>query len=104
MLVIVGDIYEKFKALFVEEAQRLKLGYGLDETTDHGSLLHCRRTGKGIGWVEGRSYPKVHHGARRTTPDARHWQRDFFMGPTILENMHPEMTAAKKEAFGAVAD
>ena len=29
--------------------------------------------------------------------------KGFFMGPTILENMHPDMSAAKEEAFGAVA-
>lgn len=29
--------------------------------------------------------------------------RGFFMGPTILENIHPDMEVAKEEAFGAVA-
>ncbi len=27
----------------------------------------------------------------------------FFMGPTIIENVHPDMEVAREEAFGAVA-
>ena len=29
--------------------------------------------------------------------------KGFFMGPTIIENVHPDMEIAKEEAFGAVA-
>ena len=101
-VVIVGDIYEKFKALFVAEAQRLKLGYGLDETTGMGPYCTAAGRDKVIAWVEG----ALSEGAtmvldgRLARPSLA---KGFFMGPTILENMHPDMTAAKEEAFGAVA-
>jgi malonate-semialdehyde dehydrogenase (acetylating) / methylmalonate-semialdehyde dehydrogenase len=29
--------------------------------------------------------------------------KGFFMGPTIIENVHPDMEIAREEAFGAVA-
>jgi len=101
-VVVVGDIYDKFKTLFVEEAKRMKLGYGLDETTDMGPYCTAAGRDKVMGWVEG----ALSEGAAmvldgRLLPSSL--AKGFFMGPTILENMHPDMGAAKTEAFGAVA-
>ena len=100
-LVVVGDIYDKFKALFVEEAKRMKLGYGLDELTTMGPYCTAAGRQKVVGWVEG----ALSEGASMVLDgriEARSLREGFFMGPTILENLHPEMSCAKNEAFGAV--
>ncbi len=101
-IVVVGDIYEKFKTLFVAEAKRMKLGYGLDESTAMGPYCTAAGREKVMAWVEG----ALSEGASMVLDgriQARSMPQGFFMGPTILENMHPDMSAAKKEAFGAVA-
>ncbi|SPF48640.1 NAD-dependent aldehyde dehydrogenase [Syntrophobacter sp. SbD1] len=101
-IVIIGDIYDKFKTFLVAEAQRLKLGYGLDETTGMGPYCTAAGRDKVISWVEGalsEGAAMVHDG-RQIPPSLA---KGFFMGPTILENMNFDMSAAKKEAFGAVA-
>jgi malonate-semialdehyde dehydrogenase (acetylating)/methylmalonate-semialdehyde dehydrogenase len=101
-VVVVGDKYERFKSLFVEEAKRMTLGYGLDETTGMGPYCTAGGRDKVSAWVDG----ALSEGASmvldgRILPDSL--KAGFFMGPTILENMNPDMYAAKNEAFGAVA-
>ncbi len=101
-VVVVGDIYDEFKAEFVAEAQRMKLGYGLDESTTMGPYCSAAGRDKVAAWVDGalsEGATMVHDG-RAMAPDLAN---GFFMGPTILENLHPDMTAAREEAFGAVA-
>jgi malonate-semialdehyde dehydrogenase (acetylating)/methylmalonate-semialdehyde dehydrogenase len=34
---------------------------------------------------------------------AKELSQGFFMGPTVIENVHPDMETAREEAFGAVA-
>jgi malonate-semialdehyde dehydrogenase (acetylating)/methylmalonate-semialdehyde dehydrogenase len=101
-VVVIGDHYDAFKAAFVEEAKRMKLGYGLDETTTMGPYCSGSGRDKVAAWVD----DALSEGATmvldgRVVPSDL--SKGFFMGPTILENLHPDMTVAKEEAFGAVA-
>jgi malonate-semialdehyde dehydrogenase (acetylating)/methylmalonate-semialdehyde dehydrogenase len=101
-VVVVGDIYDKFKERFVAEAAGMKLGYGLDESTAMGPYCSGSGRDKVAAWVEkalGEGATIVHDG--RALP--KDITKGFFMGPTILENMNPDMATAKEEAFGAVA-
>ena len=101
-VVVVGDIYDQFKQRFAEDARSMKLGYGLDESVAMGP--YSSRTGrdKVATWVErclAEGATMVQDG-RILTPDL---DNGYFMGPTILENLTPDMEMAKEEAFGAVA-
>ncbi|MEW6263226.1 MAG: aldehyde dehydrogenase family protein [Thermodesulfobacteriota bacterium] len=101
-VVVIGDIYLEFKELFTAEARRMKLGYGLDTATDMGP--YCTRSGrdKVAAWVDralAEGATMVHDG--RVPPAGL--SKGYFMGPTILENLNPDMNVAKVEAFGAVA-
>ncbi|MFZ7126663.1 MAG: aldehyde dehydrogenase family protein [Desulfobacterales bacterium] len=101
-VVVVGDIYDAFKERFVAESGRMKLGYGLDESTVMGPYCTAAGRDKVAAWVE----KALSEGARMVR-DGRVLPADipngFFMGPTILENLHPDMEVAREEAFGAVA-
>lgn len=101
-VVVIGDIYDEFKEKFVAEAKRMKLGYGLDETTTMGPYCTAGYRDSVAGWVDkalSEGAEMVHDG--RVLPSEL--SNGFFMGPTIVENVHPDMDAAKEEAFGAVA-
>jgi malonate-semialdehyde dehydrogenase (acetylating)/methylmalonate-semialdehyde dehydrogenase len=100
-IVVVGDVYEAFKARFVQEAAGMKLGYGLDESAAMGPYCTAAGRDKVSAWIEkalSEGATMVHDG--RTV---RGFSRGYFLGPTIIENVHPDMEIAKKEAFGAVA-
>ena len=101
-VMVVGAVYDEFKQRFAEEAKRMRLGYGLDESTDMGPYCTAAGRDKVAAWVDrglAEGATMVHDG-RILAPGQ---SKGFFMGPTIIENVRPEMEIAKEEAFGAVA-
>jgi len=101
-VMVVGNVYDEFKQRFVVESQRMKLGYGLDESTDMGPYCTAAGREKVAAWVE-RGLAEgatIAHDGRLLAPGL---PKGFFMGPTIIENVRPDMEIAKEEAFGAVA-
>lgn len=102
-VVVVGDIYDEVKAKFTAAAAAMKLGYGLDEETDMGPLATQAGKEKVLRWIE----RALAEGAKMVL-DGRiakveEYPNGYFLGPTILEEVHVDMATAKEEAFGPVA-
>ena len=51
-VMVVGDIYDEFKQRFADGAKAMKLGYGLDESTDMGPYCTAAGRDKVAAWVE----------------------------------------------------
>ena len=101
-VMVVGEIYDEFKQNLVDMAKSMKLGYGLDQSTDMGPYCTAAGRDKVAAWVDrglAAGATMVHDG--RIAPGQG--SKGFFMGPTIIENVNPSMDIAKEEAFGAVA-
>ncbi len=103
-VVIVGDVYNEVKSKFVEASSNMKLGYGLDEETELGPLTTQMGKEKVVRWIE----KGLAEGAKMVldgrTVTLKDYPNGYFLGPTILENVHPDMNIAKEEAFGPVAN
>ncbi len=101
-VVVVGDIYDEFKERFAAEARSMRLGYGLDDSVAMGPYCTAAGRDKVGSWVERAEAEgaRVVHDGRIVSPELK---AGFFMGPTILENVNPDMRMAKEEAFGAVS-
>lgn len=100
-LVVIGDIYEKIRDKFVDSASKLRLGYGLDEDVDMGPVVSRSAMNRIHGYIE----KGVEEGARLIL-DGRNPDVDYpgyFIGPTVFEDVTPDMTIAKEEIFGPVA-
>ena len=102
VLVAVGDVYEPLKQKFVDAASSLKVGYGLDETAQMGPLVSKRHMERVLGYIE----KGVQEGAKLIL-DGRNIKVDgysdgYFVGPTVFDEVTPEMTIAKEEIFGPV--
>jgi malonate-semialdehyde dehydrogenase (acetylating)/methylmalonate-semialdehyde dehydrogenase len=98
----VGDIYEPFKALLVEEAAKIKVGDGLDQSVQMGPVVSKKSLDRITGYIE----KGVEEGADLLL-DGRGIQVEgypngYFVGPTIFDNVKPDMTIAKEEIFGPV--
>jgi malonate-semialdehyde dehydrogenase (acetylating) / methylmalonate-semialdehyde dehydrogenase len=101
-VMVVGGIYDDFKQKLVDMARSVKLGYGLDQSTEMGPYCTAAGRDKVAAWVErglAAGATMVHDGRIGQHQGAK----GFFMGPTIIENVDPDMEIAKEEAFGAVA-
>jgi len=102
-LVAVGNIYDEVKRKFVEASKQLQLGYGLDESVDMGPVVTKDAKKRILGYIE----KGVEEGAKLLL-DGRNvvvpeYPNGYFIGPTIFDEVTPEMTIARDEIFGPVA-
>ncbi len=102
-VIVVGDIYDELKAKFKEAAAAMKLGYGLDESTELGPMASPGGKEKVVRWID----RALAEGAKMVldgrNPKVEGCPNGFFLGPTILEDVDIDMATAKEEAFGPVS-
>jgi malonate-semialdehyde dehydrogenase (acetylating)/methylmalonate-semialdehyde dehydrogenase len=105
-IVIVGDdqMYNKFRNAFVNSANQIKIGYGLDETVEMGPMASKRYKESVIKWIEtglSEGASIILDGRDARVPE---YPDGFYIGPTVLEGVAPDMKIAKEEIFGPVAN
>lgn len=93
------DRYAELRAAFVNAAQALIVGNGLDPATEMGPLANARRLQGMTALVDdARS-----HGATVLTGGERIGRHGFFYAPTVLEEPGPQARIMQEEPFGPVA-
>jgi phenylacetaldehyde dehydrogenase len=81
-----------------EIAKSIKIGSGMDPTTQMGPLVSEEQLRRVTGYLEaGRS-----DGATAVTGGGRHGQEGYFVEPTVITNTRPEMSIVREEIFGPV--
>ncbi len=103
-LLFTGKAYDEVKEKFIAASASMKLGYGLDEATQLGPLVSARGKQKVIDFIEAglKEGAKVVNEGR--DPKVAGCEKGFFLGPTILDDVHPDMHVAREEAFGPLAN
>ena len=100
VVVTVGDAHEQLMRPLIEATRALRVGDGLDESTDVGPVVSRRARDRIAGWIE----RAVADGAKLAT-DGRDPGGDAngaFIGPTILDEVDPSAEIAREEVFGPV--
>jgi malonate-semialdehyde dehydrogenase (acetylating) / methylmalonate-semialdehyde dehydrogenase len=102
VLVPVGDIAEELKEKFVAAVKDIKVGNGLDEQTFMGPVISSAHKERVLGFIE----KGIQEGAELVL-DGRNFEVEgypngFFIGPTIFDNVKPDMAIASQEIFGPV--
>lgn len=102
-VVIISNRYDEFKEAFVANAKAMKLGYGLDESVTMGPYTTPSGRDKVTTWIDKglAEGAKIVLDGRTMLPDD--YPKGYFLGPTILEDVHIDMKICREEAFGAVA-
>jgi malonate-semialdehyde dehydrogenase (acetylating) / methylmalonate-semialdehyde dehydrogenase len=99
VLVPVGNAAGPLLDLLVKRTKELAVGDGSQAGTEMGPLVtsdHCKK-------VEGYVEKGVAEGATPLVDGReRKQQGGFFLGPTIFDNVTPDMTIAREEIFGPV--
>jgi len=103
VLVPVGDAYEKVVPRFIEEASRLRLGYGLDEDVDMGPMTTRKGLERVLRYIE----IGIEEGAKLSLDGrgrkSEKYPRGYFIGANVFEEVTPDMKIAREEIFGPVA-
>lgn len=97
--VAVGDVGGSLLEHLAEAARAMKVGPGDEEGVLVGPLIRAEHRRRVMDHIERGAL----EGAR-VIVDGRSWveRPGFFLGPTILDRVSPEMAAAREEIFGPV--
>jgi malonate-semialdehyde dehydrogenase (acetylating)/methylmalonate-semialdehyde dehydrogenase len=103
VLVTFPENHDDVLSRFTEAARRLKVGYGLEPAVDMGPLIRREHLERVRSYVD----LGISEGAKLVL-DGRNirverYDNGFFMGPTIFDQVEPDMRIAKEEIFGPVA-
>src|SRR5277367_3701234 len=101
-IIVQKGVYRQFIDKFVERAQRLRVGNGLDETTDMGPAINETQLLGDLKYVEiGKGEgAKLKTGGNRL--DKGDYANGYFMEPTVFVDVDPRMRIAQEEIFGPV--
>jgi malonate-semialdehyde dehydrogenase (acetylating)/methylmalonate-semialdehyde dehydrogenase len=100
VLVAVGDAADPLVDAIKERLPKVKVGDGLDPSSEMGPLVTREHRDKVASYLEsGREQgAKVLADGRETVPDGD----GFFLGVSLLDEVTPEMDAYRDEIFGPV--
>ena len=79
-------------------ASKIRVGPGLEPTTDMGPLVSQEQLNRVCGYLES-GYSE---GAKATVGGKRHGDRGYFVEPTVLVNTNEKMKVVREEIFGPV--
>ena len=103
VLLAVGDVYEPIKEKLVEAASKIKVGYGLDESSAMGPVISKKHKERVLSYID----QGVKEGAKPIL-DGRDvsvegYPDGHFIGPCIFDEVKPDMVIGQEEIFGPVA-
>jgi len=95
------SVYQRFVTGFAERARSLRIGHGLEESTQMGPLINQRR----LDAIETIVADAEKRGARIECGGGRpsNQKKGFFFEPTVLSNVPDEALALAEENFGPIA-
>jgi aldehyde dehydrogenase (NAD+) len=101
-LFVAAPVRDRFISLLVERARRLRVGHGLDPTTQVAPLVHHRHRDNVSEHVE----RAIAEGGRLLTgggtPAGRSFEKGAYYLPTIIDGLPNSAEACQEEIFGPV--
>jgi len=102
VVVTVGDAHQQLVGPLVEATKALTVGDGIDERSDVGPVISCDARDRIARWVA----KGLDAGATLLVDGRELGDRlnpaGAFLGPTILDDVTPDMEIAQEEVFGPV--
>jgi acyl-CoA reductase-like NAD-dependent aldehyde dehydrogenase len=101
-IIVQKGIYSDFIERYVERAKALKVGNGLDETTEMGPAINENQLKTDLSYVDiGKAEgARLKCGGNRL--DKGEYQNGYFMEPTVFVDVDRKMRIAQEEIFGPV--
>ena len=101
-LIVHEKVHDTFVQRLCDRADKLRLGPGLDETTEVGPLINedaRKKVEYYVGVGEEAGARRLIGGAR---PSDKRLERGWFYRPTVLAGVRPGMRVEQEEIFGPV--
>lgn len=97
-LYVQRESYDRVVSGIAEIARGIRLGDGLDAATQMGPVVSQRQFDRVVGMIKGGR----EDGAEVVVGGGREGSKGFFVQPTVLANVRPEMAVVREEIFGPV--
>ena len=101
--VAIGDIGDELVSRLTKEVQKLKVGPGMDKTSEMGPLVTGQHLEKVTGYID----IGVKEGAKlvvdgRKFQKLQGYEKGFYIGGSLFDHVTPNMRIYKEEIFGPV--
>ena len=97
-LYIEQDIYDRVLEGVSEHARNITVGSGLNEATDMGPLVSSEQLERVSGYLSS----GLSEGATAVCGGQRIGDSGYFVEPTVLADVRPDMKVVREEIFGPV--
>ena len=97
-LLVERDIFDEVVQGVAAHAKKIKLGPGLDPTTEMGPLVSADQLSRVTHYLQ----QGLQEGACYVAGGGRAGERGYFVRPTVVKNVKPEMSIVREEVFGPV--
>jgi len=97
-LFVEQPMFDKVVEGVAEEAKKIKIGPGLDPTTQMGPLVSDEQLARVCGYLES----GFAEGAKAVVGGRKLGEKGYFVEPTVLVNTKPDMQVIREEIFGPV--
>jgi malonate-semialdehyde dehydrogenase (acetylating)/methylmalonate-semialdehyde dehydrogenase len=102
VVLAVGEAHAKIRERLIDEAKRIKVGDGEKPGVTMGPVITKQHRDKVTGYIE----KGIAEGAKLVL-DGRGYRdaanpNGYFLGPTIFDEVTPDMVIAREEIFGPV--
>ncbi|HEY6332106.1 MAG TPA: aldehyde dehydrogenase family protein [Blastocatellia bacterium] len=97
-LYVEDAVFDKVVDGISAEAKKIKVGPGLEPTTNMGPLVSSEQLSRVCGYLES----GVSEGARAVVGGKRVGEEGYFVEPTVLVDTKPNMKVVQEEIFGPV--
>ncbi|MCA9752495.1 MAG: aldehyde dehydrogenase family protein, partial [Gemmatimonadetes bacterium] len=99
VVIAVGDAHRELRDGLAERARALVVGAGDRADTEMGPLISEAHREKVLGYIE----RGVREGAKLVVDGReRRSDRGYFLGPTLFDDVDPDLEIAREEIFGPV--
>jgi len=97
-LFIESKVFDEVVAGLSENAKSIKVGSGMDDSTQMGPMVSAEQHQKVLGYIqEGKK-----SGAKAVAGGDKLGDKGYFVKPTVLVNTNDDMSVIKEEIFGPV--
>ncbi|MDN4493061.1 aldehyde dehydrogenase family protein [Ureibacillus aquaedulcis] len=101
-ILVQDTIYDDYVKRYVERAEKIKVGPGLDPETNMGAIVSEAQMNSILGYIEkGKAEgATLKTGGYRLTDNGL--DKGFFIAPTVFTDVTSDMTIVREEIFGPV--
>jgi phenylacetaldehyde dehydrogenase len=97
-LYVENDIFDKVVEGVSAQAEKIRVGPGMESSTDMGPLVSQEQLNRVCGYLES----GFSEGAKAVVGGTRVGNKGYFVKPTVLVNTNEKMKVVQEEIFGPV--